>query len=288
MADHLDELAAALTGIDDRFDMPDFSELRQAALIALVVTHPARAAPWCAKQYFAGDYSLAQRAMLLVALGLGARELAGLAPPPAHELAAVSALAEQLQRTLLTPIASRTFSSRMAVAARTAAPAASPLAALAAKAFVRPMAGYLAIAARDAPGAPQCTSPVLLALFVDTLAIVFSAAGGGVRELREVAEEVLGVAMGARAMAERDARVRQSVLVACLAVLEVLVEAWGPRRVVDEMGEMVGEIGEWVAGVWESDVEGESRVAAAAVLRYIGECGDGWKRGVFGGLGVMD
>ena len=220
-------------------------------------------------------------------VGMGASSDDGFGAVAAAD-AAVSALAEQLQRTLLTPIASRTFSSRMAVAARTAAPAASPLAALAAKAFVRPMAGYLAIAARDAPGAPQCTSPVLLALFVDTLAIVFSAAGGGVRELREVAEEVLGVAMGARAMAERDARVRQSVLVACLAVLEVLVEAWGPRRVVDEMGEMVGEIGEWVAGVWESDVEGESRVAAAAVLRYIGECGDGWKRGVFGGLGVMD
>lgn len=297
--------------------MPDFSDLRQAALVALVATLPSRAAPWCAKQFFAGDYGLAQRAVLLVALGMGARELAALDPPPRtpaapslppkvaaiwsgkapqkspkhlqlSEDATVASLAAQLQSTLLKPLRTRVFSSRMEVAQRTAAPAANPLASCVATAFVLPLTGYFQISGKDSAGrAPTSSSAVLLALFVDTLSIVVQAAGAGVPELREVAGEVLGVLLGLRRVAEREGRVCEAVLVGLLTVLEVLVGAWGGRRVADELGEEVGEAGDWVAGIWEG-LEGEKKGAAAGVLRLVGEVGDGWRRGLFGGLGVQD
>jgi len=77
VSDHYLELGSILAGLGDTFDMSNFAELRLQALIALVVSNPSQVAPWYARQVFDGDYSLGQRATLLSALGLSARELAG-------------------------------------------------------------------------------------------------------------------------------------------------------------------------------------------------------------------
>lgn len=74
---HAEELAGLLVGLQDKFDMDDFVEGRQQAMIALVVAQPESMAPWFARTFFEGDYSLAQRTTVLVTLGLSARELAG-------------------------------------------------------------------------------------------------------------------------------------------------------------------------------------------------------------------
>ncbi|KJZ73629.1 hypothetical protein HIM_06962 [Hirsutella minnesotensis 3608] len=74
---HADELAGLLIGLQDKYDIDDFSEKRQQCMIALVVAQPKLMAPWFARTFFEGDYSLAQRTSVLVTLGLSARELAG-------------------------------------------------------------------------------------------------------------------------------------------------------------------------------------------------------------------
>ncbi|MBE3111582.1 MAG: hypothetical protein IMZ46_13940 [Acidobacteria bacterium] len=77
VTDHADELASLLVGLHDKFDMEDFYELRQQGILALIIAQPRTMAPWFARTYFAGDYSISQRAAVLSALGLAARELAG-------------------------------------------------------------------------------------------------------------------------------------------------------------------------------------------------------------------
>lgn len=77
VSSHADELAGLLVGLQDKFDLDDFVEKRQQGMIALVVSQPKKMAPWFARTFFEGDYSLAQRTSILVTLGLSARELAG-------------------------------------------------------------------------------------------------------------------------------------------------------------------------------------------------------------------
>ncbi|KAK0670386.1 telomere length regulation protein-domain-containing protein [Cercophora samala] len=75
--EHADELAGLLIGLSDKFDMEDFDDLRLQGMIALVVAQPKIMAPWFAKTFFDGDYSISQRASVLIVLGLTSRELAG-------------------------------------------------------------------------------------------------------------------------------------------------------------------------------------------------------------------
>lgn len=74
---HADELAGLLVGVQDNFEMDDFADLRLQGMIALVVAQPKAMAPWFARTFFEGDYSLSQRSSVLITLGLSARELAG-------------------------------------------------------------------------------------------------------------------------------------------------------------------------------------------------------------------
>lgn len=77
VSSHADELAGLLVGLQDKFDIEEFHDLRQQSMIALIVSQPKTMAPWFARTYFEGDYSLAQRTEIIVALGLSSRELAG-------------------------------------------------------------------------------------------------------------------------------------------------------------------------------------------------------------------
>lgn len=82
LRDQLPTLASTFTNLQDQFEMGDeFNDLRQAAMIATIVAEPRIMAPWYARQAFSGDYSLSQRAGMLVSIGLAARELGGFALP---------------------------------------------------------------------------------------------------------------------------------------------------------------------------------------------------------------
>ncbi|KAF4587724.1 DNA replication checkpoint protein tel2 [Ophiocordyceps camponoti-floridani] len=79
---HADELAGLLVGLQDKFELDDFIQRKQKAMIALIVAQPKAMAPWFARTFFDGDFSLSQRTAILVALGMAARELAGQQTPP--------------------------------------------------------------------------------------------------------------------------------------------------------------------------------------------------------------
>jgi telomere length regulation protein len=74
---HAEEIARLLVGVQDKFEIENFEDLRLQSMIALVVAQPRSMAPWFARTFFEGDYSLSQRTSVLVTLGLSARELAG-------------------------------------------------------------------------------------------------------------------------------------------------------------------------------------------------------------------
>ena len=77
VSDHTEELLSVLMNMNDTFEMEDFLELRQQSLIALVVAQPRIVAPAIASSIFQGSFSVQQRAAMLTALALGAREIAG-------------------------------------------------------------------------------------------------------------------------------------------------------------------------------------------------------------------
>ncbi|KAK7426189.1 telomere binding protein [Neonectria magnoliae] len=77
VSSHADELAGLLVGLQDKFEIDDFSDLRLQGMVSLVVSQPKTMAPWFARTFFEGDYSLSQRTSVLITLGLAARELAG-------------------------------------------------------------------------------------------------------------------------------------------------------------------------------------------------------------------
>lgn len=74
--------------LHDTFKIANFHDLQLQAMIALLVAQPKRMGPFYATTFFSGDFSIAQRATVLTAIGLGARELAGFATaiPGKHEM----------------------------------------------------------------------------------------------------------------------------------------------------------------------------------------------------------
>ena len=169
-------------GLGDKYEMEDFQQLRLQGMIAVLVAVPLRMGQWFSKTFFDGDYSMSQRASILTTLGMGARELAGFRkedaaltgadavpenPFPsktlpgrlhkiyALEAAPVDALAKNLERTMIQPLAIeaadkfvgpnalkvRTFSSRMEVEKKRKKPIPNELAKIVAEGFFFPLTG---------------------------------------------------------------------------------------------------------------------------------------------------
>ncbi|KAK1755370.1 DNA replication checkpoint protein tel2 [Echria macrotheca] len=78
VAEHAEELASLLIGLQNKYDIDNFDDLKLQGTIAIVVAQPKAMAPWFAKTFFDGDYSISQRVSVLITLGLGGRELAGI------------------------------------------------------------------------------------------------------------------------------------------------------------------------------------------------------------------
>ncbi|KAJ2982154.1 hypothetical protein NQ176_g1580 [Zarea fungicola] len=74
---HAEELAGILVGLQDKFELDGFGEMQLQGMIALIVAQPKLMAPWFARTFFEGDYSLSQRTAVLIAVGLASREVAG-------------------------------------------------------------------------------------------------------------------------------------------------------------------------------------------------------------------
>lgn len=105
VSSHAEEIARLLVGIQDKFEIENFEDLRLQSMIALVVAQPKTMAPWFARTFFEGDYSLSQRTSVLVTLGLSARELAGLETSQYKSSSAFPSkqLPEKIQQLYLEP-----------------------------------------------------------------------------------------------------------------------------------------------------------------------------------------
>ncbi|KAF7871839.1 hypothetical protein EAF04_003946 [Stromatinia cepivora] len=77
VSSHAEEIATLLVGLQDKYDIENFQEMRSQAMIAILIALPEKMGQWFSKTFFDGDYSLSQRAAVLTTLGLGARELGG-------------------------------------------------------------------------------------------------------------------------------------------------------------------------------------------------------------------
>ncbi|KAL9018933.1 MAG: hypothetical protein Q9185_003767 [Variospora sp. 1 TL-2023] len=77
VTDNAQDLASIFTGLQNKWNISNFEELRLQAMIAVLVAQPLEMGQWFSAAYFNGDYSISQRAAVLTTLGLGARELAG-------------------------------------------------------------------------------------------------------------------------------------------------------------------------------------------------------------------
>ena len=75
--DHAVEIASILCSLQDPLSTDDYDELRLQAMIAVLLSDVITMGPWFSRQAFVGEYSIAQRCVMLSALGLGGRELAG-------------------------------------------------------------------------------------------------------------------------------------------------------------------------------------------------------------------
>ncbi|KAK8162833.1 telomere length regulation protein-domain-containing protein [Phyllosticta citrichinensis] len=130
--DSLEELAFVLTNLKDQFNMDGFEEMRQQALIAVLLAEPEEIGPLFVHSFYTGDFSISQRAAILTALGLGARELADFGdddenngkdkasssfptktlPPALHKIYStdhsktpIDAVSNQLKQRLISPLA---------------------------------------------------------------------------------------------------------------------------------------------------------------------------------------
>ncbi|WOO82881.1 DNA replication checkpoint protein tel2 [Vanrija pseudolonga] len=75
------DVAQAAISLSDPYHLDDFEKKRQGLVTALVACSPRNVPPFLAEQYFSASYSLLQKSVMLTALAMGARELAGLPFP---------------------------------------------------------------------------------------------------------------------------------------------------------------------------------------------------------------
>ena len=77
LSDNIHSLASALVNLQDGMSEPEHQQQRLDALIACLVARPEQMGKYLSNTYFDGDFSLSQRSTLLIAIGMGARQLAG-------------------------------------------------------------------------------------------------------------------------------------------------------------------------------------------------------------------
>ncbi|KAF2270643.1 hypothetical protein CC78DRAFT_611526 [Lojkania enalia] len=324
VTDHIEELASILTNLNDNLDLPQFNEHRQQALIAVLLAKPGPMAQWFARNFFSGDYSLAQRIAMLTTLGLGAREVAGLKdsstedliPPkpsfpsktlPSHlhtiyatDSNPVTRITFGLEKQILSPIAAsaadqitgpnilkvRTFSSRMEVEKRRSKPIPNALAQIVADNFFFPLTGRWWIHTRSSAQDSIYTSTHLLPPFLHTLALLLHASGPNTLSLPQMTREFWELLLSVRGVASNDKGVLSALLFALLMLLEANEDK---ERLATEQGRELLETQEWVRMVFQglgagSEEDERVRVLAAGVVIRCQEVVEKYQRRLVGSM----
>ncbi|MCJ1437057.1 telomere binding protein [Xylographa pallens] len=330
VSSHLEALATALVGLSDKYKMENFQSLRLQGMIAVLVASPLKMGQWFSTTCFHGEYSLSQRLSILTTLSVGAREIAGYAvedaaltgatPEPlfptqklpekyhsiyAHDsVAPVTALASQLERTLIAPMAAsaadtvagpaalrvRTFSSRMAVDAKRKKPLANALATIVADGFFFPLVRLWSVQPRVRGPHNPFTHPALLSHFLKTLALILHAAGPSAPALPALTAEFFALLLSLRTAALAAPPVLEALLFGLLSLLEL--NAQRQQALAEDCAKELLETQTWVEGVFEriggGSVEGErARGLAAGVLVRVRECVERWEGAMRGELGTF-
>ncbi|KAF2799128.1 hypothetical protein K505DRAFT_295246 [Melanomma pulvis-pyrius CBS 109.77] len=323
VTDNIEELASILIGLNDNFDLPDFNEQRQSALIAVLLAKPGPMAQWFARSFFSGDYSFVQRVAMLTTMGVGARELAGLKdsstedliparpvfpsktlPSHLHNLYAsdsdpVSRITKSLTKQILSPLAAsaadqlsgpnilkvRTFSSRLEVEKRRQKPIPNALAQIVAENFFFPLTGRWWINTRNSSDSLY-NSTHLLPPFLHTLALLMNAAGPNTLALPQMTREFWDLLISVRVIAAKDKGVLSSLLFAFLMLLETNEDK---ERLATEQAKELLETQEWVRMVFEglgagSEEDEKIRVLAAGVLIRAQEVVEKYQRRLAGSM----
>ncbi|KAF2806631.1 uncharacterized protein BDZ99DRAFT_448045 [Mytilinidion resinicola] len=323
VTDHIEQLASTLVGLNDPFELENFSEMRQKALIATLLAQPAQMGQWFARSFFSGDYSLTQRVAMLTTMGLGARELAGLEnsstglttptssfpskilPPKLHKLYAaeatpVAALSNKMEHLMLSPMAAsaadsltgpnalkiRTFSSRMAVEAKRKKPIPNALAAIVAQNFFFPLTGRWWTHMQASDPDNIYTSPHLLPPFLQTLAILLNASGPSTLSLPQMTSELWDLLLSVRGAAVQDPLILAALLFALLTLLETNEDK---QRLAREHAKELLETQEWVRGVFErlgagAEEDEKVRMLAAGVMVRCHEVVEKYQRTMAGDM----
>ncbi|MCJ1378196.1 telomere binding protein [Xylographa soralifera] len=328
VSSHLEALATALVGLSDKYAMDNFQSLRLQGMIAVLVASPLKMGQWFSTTCFHGEYSLSQRLSILTTLSLGAREIAGYAaedatltgatleplfpsqklPGKYHSIyahdsvAPVTALASQLERTLIAPMAAsaadtlagpaalrvRTFSSRMAVDAKRKKPLANALATVVADGFFFPLARLWSLQPRVRGPHNPFTHPALLSHFLKTLALILHAAGPSAPALPALTAEFFALLLSLRTAALAAPPVLEALLFGLLTLLEL--NAQRQQALAEDCARELLETQTWVEGVFEriggGSAEGErARGLAAGVLVRVRECVEKWEAVIRGDVG---
>ncbi|KIV85837.1 hypothetical protein, variant [Exophiala sideris] len=296
-------LASSLLNLQDGMSKQDMQQLRVDALIACLVSRPSVMGPWAASTYFEGDFSLSQHAVLLSVIGLGVREIAGIddeldsvvAPKPVESAfpskrlpphiesnyssnsSIINTLSNKLSHQTLQPMALsaadkltgpdilkvRTFSSRMAVAAKETAKVEArskripkDLHKVLAESIYLPICSRLILLISALPTSPHLAHstlvhPSLLRLSLQTLIVIVSTLGPNAMQLPTVTRETLLLLMAIHTSPSvaHDPTVLPAILHLLLTILDLNVEAGSTaeERLVTDFGSMIAELVSWAA-----------------------------------------
>ncbi|BEI82719.1 hypothetical protein CcaverHIS002_0305870 [Cutaneotrichosporon cavernicola] len=100
VVDNAVAVTASALALSNPFNLDDFEPRRQGLVTALVACSPHNVPPFLAEQYFSASYSLLQKSVMLTALAMGARELAGLPVPDTPRTRAIDFASKTLPPAL--------------------------------------------------------------------------------------------------------------------------------------------------------------------------------------------
>jgi telomere length regulation protein len=323
VSDHAEELGSLLLGLNNPFEIEEFEELRQQALIALLIAQPAEVARLIARNFFDGDFSLQQRTAMLTTLGLGARELAGFKdedqtvtpsfpskrlPPHLDKIyrsanaQSIDNVSAKLERKIIEPMALeaadkasgpnalkvRTFSSRMAAEKARSKPITNQLAKTVAENFFFPLTGRWWTYRQAYRSQSSFFSTHLLPIYIRTLALLLHASGPSTVSLPQMTSELWDLLLSVRsnALTNNIIGVIEAILFAFMILLDVNEDK---QRLATEHAKELVETQEWAKLVLEKmqtgGDEGERvRMLAAGVVVRCHEVSEKWQRLLFGDM----
>ena len=291
VSEHIEQLASQITGLKDGYEMENFQEMRIQAMIALVVAQPLKMGQWFSNMLFSGDYSISQRASMLTALTMAARELAGYREDDAkltgarvaneelfpskrlpHKLdqtyrvdaAPVNALSQQLERTMIQPMAAeaadqltgpkvlkvRTFSSRMEFEKKRKRPIRNELAKIVADGFFFPLTNRWRADSQIYGDSSVFKTHFLQAHFLKTIALIISASGTSNLSLPAMTVEFWALLLSRRASALGAKPVLEALMFGLLTVLDL--NSNDQQRIAEHHSRELLETRAWTEQVLEN------------------------------------